>query len=63
MVLTDSIQLPIRALIELRYRSDGGRFPYAKAMDGQINSVWRVVEASLPAEVAKLICDDNPSNL
>jgi hypothetical protein len=63
LVLTDGIRLPIKALIELRYRADGGRFPYAKVMDGQISSVWRVVEESLPAEVAKLICDDNPSNL
>jgi hypothetical protein len=58
LVLTDSIQLPIRALIELRYRADGGRFPYTKPMEGRIKSVWKEIEASLPEEIAKLICED-----
>jgi hypothetical protein len=59
LVLTNGIQLPIKALIELRYRVDGGRFPYAKMRDGEINSVWKEIEGLLPEEIAKLIARDD----
>jgi hypothetical protein len=59
LVLTDSIQLPIRALIELRYRVDGGRFPYAKLKDGEISSVWREIQEMLPEEISLLITIEN----
>ncbi len=59
LVLTDSIQLPIRALIELRYRADGGRFPYARLRDGKISLVWRDLPEALPEGMDRLITPDN----
>ncbi|MGB7923489.1 MAG: hypothetical protein WCF57_09610 [Pyrinomonadaceae bacterium] len=58
LVLTKGtpLSLPIKALIELRYRSDGGRSAYAKVEDGQISSVWKEIDEFLPTEVARLIC-------
>jgi hypothetical protein len=60
VVLTDSTPLPLpaKALIELRYRADGGRYPYAKVETGEISSVWKELEASLPVEIVKLIEKD-----
>jgi len=59
LVLTDSIQLPISALIQLRYRVDGGRFPYAKLKDGEISSVWGEIQETLPEEISMLITAEN----
>lgn len=60
LVLTDANPfLPgYKALIELRYKSDGGRHPYTQVMDGKISSVWREIKESLPEEVARLIVED-----
>lgn len=57
LVSTDvaHLSLPIKALIEIRYRADGGRHPYTKVTYEEISSVWREIEASLPNEVARLI--------
>ena len=52
------LPLPIRALIEMRYRVDGGRESFVQIIAGEISSVWRKVRESLPEEVAKLICQD-----
>lgn len=49
------LSLPVKALIEIRYRADGGRHPYIKVTNGEISSVWKEIEALLPEEVAKLI--------
>lgn len=51
----DPLSLPVKALIEIRYRADGGRHPYTKVTSGEISSVWREVEAVLPSEIAGLI--------
>ena len=53
------LPLPAKALIELRYRSDGGRASYIRVEEDEISSVWRDIEESLPEEIVKLICDDN----
>jgi hypothetical protein len=50
--------LPTRALIELRYRADGGRQYYTNVRDGEISSVWNEIKESLPMEVARLITED-----
>jgi len=50
------LSLPVKALIELRYRADGGRGAYTKVEDGQISSVWKEIDELLPTEVATLIC-------
>ena len=42
------LPLPAKALIELRYRSDGGRASYIRVEEDEISSVWREVEESLP---------------
>lgn len=57
LVSTDAapLSLPIKALIEIRYRADGGRHPYTKVTKGEISSVWREIEAVLPSEIARLI--------
>jgi hypothetical protein len=57
LVLTDAplLSLPIKALIEIRYRADGGRHPYTKVIHGEINSVWKEIRAALPTEIARLI--------
>lgn len=57
LVSTDAapLSLPVKALIEIRYRADGGRHPYTKVTNGEISPVWKEIEASLPEEVAKLI--------
>lgn len=49
------LSLPIKALIEIRYRADGGRHPYTKVTNREISSVWREIEALLPSEIAGLI--------
>lgn len=59
LVLTDSIRLPIRALIELRYRVDGGRFPYAKLREGEVSSVWGEISEVLPEGIDRLITAEN----
>jgi len=59
LVLTDGIRLPIRALIELRYRVDGGRFPYTKLKESKISSVWRELPEALPEGMDRLITTDN----
>ena len=59
LVLTDTIQLPISALIELRYRVDGGKVPYAKLKYGEISSVWRDIQEMLPEEISMLISAEN----
>ncbi|HEX8845124.1 MAG TPA: hypothetical protein VF791_10795 [Pyrinomonadaceae bacterium] len=53
------LPLPARALIELRYRADGGRSEYAAVEDGEISSVWKEIEEALPVEIVKLIVNDN----
>jgi hypothetical protein len=53
------LPLPAKALIEMRYREDGGRDWYPNVEDGKISSVWKEIEEALPEEVAKLICDDS----
>jgi hypothetical protein len=60
-VLTNGTPLPLpaRALIELRYRADGGRSEYATVEDGEVSSVWKEIEESLPEEIVKLIVDNN----
>lgn len=57
LVSTDAapLSLPIKALMEIRYRTDGGRHPYTKVTNGEISSVWREIEAVLPSEIARLI--------
>ena len=57
LVLTDTppLSLPVKALIEIRYRADGGRHPYTKVVHGEINSVWKEIKAVLPNEVGRLI--------
>jgi hypothetical protein len=61
LVLTDTtpLPLPMKALIEIRYRADGGRHPYTKVMEGEISSVWKEIEASLPEEIVRLIANNN----
>lgn len=61
VVLTEGTPLPLpaKALIELRYRADGGRYPYAKVEDEEISSVWEEIKESLPVEVTKLIVKDS----
>lgn len=49
------LSLPIKALIEVRYRADGGRHPYTKVTNGEISSVWLEIEAVLPSEIAGLV--------
>lgn len=60
-VLTEGNPLPLqaKALIDLRYRADRGRGLYAGDLDGEISSVWREIEESLPEEVVRWICADN----
>jgi hypothetical protein len=53
------LPLPAKALIEMRYREDGGRDWYPNVEDGKINSVWKEIEEALPEEVVRLICEDN----
>jgi hypothetical protein len=61
VVATEGTPLPVpaKALIELRYRVDNGRFQYAKMMNTEISSVWKEIESLLPWEIAKLIAKDN----
>jgi hypothetical protein len=61
ILLSDSniLPYPVRVLVELRYRADGGRAHYTELAEGQISSVWREVAESLPEEVVKLIVEDN----
>lgn len=58
---SDGVPLPpqAKALIELRYRADGGRASYASVEDGEISSVWKEIGEALPEEIVRLICDDN----
>lgn len=60
-VMTESTPLPLpaRALIELRYRAEGGRSWYPNVEEGKISSVWKEIEEALPEEARRLICDDN----
>jgi hypothetical protein len=60
-VLTDGtpMPLPARALIELRYRADGGRSEYATVEGGEVTSVWKEIKEALPEEIIKLIAEDN----
>lgn len=51
--------LPTRALIELRYRADGGRHYYTKVRNGEISSVWNEIEELLPEEIVQLIAKNN----
>ena len=53
------LPLPMRALLELRYRADGGRSYYLEVSDGEISPVWHEIAEALPAEIAKLISNDN----
>jgi hypothetical protein len=59
LVATDSILLPVTALIELRYRADSRRLSYTKAVDGEISSVWRELREALPEEISELITAEN----
>lgn len=61
VVITEGTPLPLpaKALIELRYRADGGRDWYPNVEDGKISSVWREVKESLPEEIVKLISKDD----
>jgi hypothetical protein len=49
------LPLPAKALIELRYREDGGRDWYPNVEDGEISSVWKEIEGELPPDIVKLI--------
>jgi hypothetical protein len=49
------LPLPAKALIELRYRADGGRDWYPNVEDGKISSVWREIEGELPPDIVELI--------
>ncbi len=53
------LPLPARALVELRYRADGGRSEYATVEDGVVSSVWKEIKGSLPEEIVKLIGNNN----
>lgn len=53
------LPLPLSALLEMRYRVDGGRESFTQILEGEISSLWDKVRELLPAEVAKLICKDN----
>jgi hypothetical protein len=52
------LTLPMRALLELRYRADGGKSAYAEVSEGEISSVWKEVADVLPAEIVELINED-----
>jgi hypothetical protein len=60
VVLTEGNPLPLQAkvLLDLRYRADGGRSLYAEALEGEISSVWRDIEADLPPDIVWLITTD-----
>lgn len=49
------LPLPVKALIELRYRADGGTSWYPNVEDGKISSVWKEIEAKLSPDIAELI--------
>lgn len=53
------LPVPMKALLELSYRVDGGRSDFVEVSDGEISSVWDVIREALPAEIVKLISDDN----
>jgi hypothetical protein len=53
------LPVPMKALLELRYRADGGRSDYVEVSDGEISSVWKAIAEALPAEIVKLISADN----
>lgn len=61
VVLTDGTPLPMpaKALVEMRYRADGGRSEYATVEDGEVSSVWKEIEEALPVEIVKLIVEDS----
>lgn len=61
VVITEGMPLPLpaRALIELRYRADGGKSWYPNVEDGKISSVWREIGELLPEEIDELIVKDN----
>jgi hypothetical protein len=63
VMITEGTPLPTpaRALIELRYRADGGRASYASAGDGEVSSVWKEIKESLPEEIIRLIVEDSLS--
>jgi hypothetical protein len=60
VMITEGTPLPFpaKALIELRYRSDGGRASYVRVADDEISSVWREIEADLPPDLGRLITTD-----
>lgn len=58
IVLTEATPPPVRALLEIRYRTSGGRFSYTKVVDGQVNPIWLEIKDTLPEEVAELICNE-----
>lgn len=55
IVLAEATPLPVRALLELRYRASGGRVSYTKLINGQVNTIWTEIKDTLPEEVAELI--------
>ena len=52
------LPLPLIALLEMRYRVDGGRESFTQILEGEISSLWTKISEPLPEEVAKLICKD-----